>query len=109
MKRFGLIAALICVASTATAQSPGQIAIMGCQNAVVKQVRTQSPGADDIRFSVSPTVGEKSKKEASVSGGGQFTEASSGLARRFTYECTYNTRSAQTRVSVRLDNTGGPR
>jgi hypothetical protein len=109
MKRYGFIAALSLLASAASAQSPGQIAVMGCQNAVVIKVRAQSPGADDIRFAAAPTVAEKSKKEAIVSGAGQFTEATSGLARRFTYECTYNTRSARTRATVKLDNANGGR
>jgi hypothetical protein len=107
--RLALAGALSLLATAASAQSPGQVAIMGCQNAVVKQIRTQSPGAGNIRFSSSPTVTEKSKKEATVSGGGQYTDAGSGQERGFTYQCTYNTRSAHTRATVRLDNGSGGR
>jgi hypothetical protein len=102
-----LVVVLSVIAGPASAQNPGQVAILGCKNAVARQVRTQSPGADNIRFSSNPTVTDKSKKEAAVSGAGQFTDRDSGQTRHFTYECTYNTHSAETRALVRMSGAPG--
>jgi hypothetical protein len=103
MKQCLIVAMLVLIPSAASAQSGAQVAILGCQNAAVKELRKLSPGSDNIRFAPNPQVTEKSKKEATVSGGGQFTDGSSRQPRRFTYDCTYGTRSAETRATVRLE------
>jgi hypothetical protein len=103
VKRFGIVLGLSLLGAAAHAQSSGQVAVMGCQNAVVNQIKSQGAAAGNVRFSPNPSITETSKRETAVNGTGQFQDKGSGQVRRFTYDCTYNTRSAQTRVTVRAD------
>ena len=107
MKPF-LIAAALCVLTTAVgAQSPGQVAIIGCQNAAVKEVRTQRPEADSVRFATNPTAIERSKREIGVHGSGQYLDRTRREWRPFMYECTYSTRSGATQVKLEIDSSKG--
>jgi hypothetical protein len=93
---------LTCVATTALAQGPNQLAIMSCQNAAVKEVRTQRPEADSVRFTPNPLVTARPRPEVGVQGAGHYLDKGRRQWRSFTYDCVYRTGSAKTRITVRI-------
>ena len=107
MKSCSIALLLTCIATAAAAQSPRQVAIIGCRNAASKEVRAQRTEADSVRLAPNPTVAEAPRNEVEVSGAGQYFDRTRREWRPFTYDCTYNTRSAATRVKVRVDSSKG--
>jgi hypothetical protein len=91
------------IAATANAQSRGQLAILSCKNAADKEVRTQRPEADSVRFSPNPVVTATSSAETEVQGAGQYLDRNQRQWRSFTYACAYRTRSAKTRITVQVE------
>ena len=107
MKSCSIALLLICIATTAAAQSQRQVAIIGCRNAASKEVRAQRAEADSVRLTPNPTVAETSRNDVEVSGAGQYFDRTRRQWRPFNYTCTYNTRSAATRVKVKMDASEG--
>jgi hypothetical protein len=94
--------ACLCVATTLAAQNANEVAAMSCQQTAAKQMRAEHPEADSVRLTPNPAVSEKARGEALVQGSGQYFDRGSRQWRRFTYECTYRTRSAKTAVTLQL-------
>jgi hypothetical protein len=108
MKSCSIALLLTCIATaTAAAQSPHQVAIIGCRNAVSKEVRAKRAEADSVRLAPNPRTSAASRTDVEVSGSGQYFDRTRREWRPFTYDCTYNTRSAATRVKVKLDVSPG--
>jgi hypothetical protein len=102
------IALLTCIATTAAAaQSPRQVAIIGCRNATSKEVRAKHTEADSVQLASHPRVSEPRGNDVEVRGEGRYFDGARREWRPFTYDCTYNTRSAATRVKVRTDSREG--
>jgi hypothetical protein len=98
MKRLLIsILVLICTAPLAiptTAHTDGQGAMYACQRAVAKEVRRSHPHAVRVEF-VDGKVRKVSKGERGVKGNGLF-QVKKGKSYKFTYRCTYNSRSGKT-------------
>jgi hypothetical protein len=102
-----LLVALTCVGAGAGAQSPDQVAIIGCRNAATREARAQRPEADSVRFTSEPRVTEKSARERSVRGAARYFDRGRREWRPFIYDCVYHTRSAATSVRLQFDGSAG--
>jgi hypothetical protein len=107
MKSLSIALLLTCIAATAAAQSPSQVAIIGCRNATAKELRAQRTAADSVRLAPNPRVAQASRNEVEVRGAGQYFDRARREWRPFNYECTYNTRTAATSVKVKMDASAG--
>jgi len=77
-----------------------QAAIMACQAAVSREVRSRYPNAVGVQFTSTPNRRQTSGTETVVSGSAQFQ--TNNDSRTVGYECTYDSRSTQTsRVTIR--------
>jgi hypothetical protein len=85
----------VTVPTGAMAQSPGDVARMSCENAVVNKIRRMDGSAGRISFS-GPKLKQVSNAETGVKGRGSYSN------RSFSYQCIYNIRDGRTsNVSVR--------
>lgn len=101
------VAALICAAAAAGAQSATEVAIIGCRNAATREARAQRPEADSVRFTSDPRVADSSEREKNVRGTAQYFDRSRREWRPFIYDCVYKARSAATSVQLRFDDSIG--
>jgi hypothetical protein len=93
--------------ATADAQGRAEVAIIGCRNAAIKELRTARPGTANHRFASGPTVQQLSAKEMGVQGTGEYIDRNGTKWRRFDYDCIYRPSSAKTRVTVRFPSDSG--
>ncbi|MGH7676947.1 MAG: hypothetical protein ACRENU_00690 [Gemmatimonadaceae bacterium] len=100
-----LLLALI-IAPTAAAQNAGEVAALGCKNAVARKVRAEVPGADSVRLSPGPQV-QSSGRTTTVQGSGQYLDRATREWRTFTYDCSYSASSGKVRVTLQVS--GAPR
>jgi len=105
MKRFGMAA--LCVASGAcqvVAQSPDQVAAMGCRNGVAQEARVQRPDADSVTIGAVPVVTRRKRGELTVSGDGHILARGQRQWLSFSYTCAYRPHSAKTEVTLTFAN-----
>jgi hypothetical protein len=97
------VAAMLCIAASAckvVAQSPNEVATMGCRNGVAREVRVQRPDADSVTIGSAPRVTRSARGELTLNGDGHILAGTERQWLRFSYVCAYRPHSARTAVQL---------
>ena len=97
------IAAILALPAVTPAQTRDQVAMLGCRNATIGQLRREQ-SADSIRLAMSVSVKPLKAAKFSVMGGGEYRVTGRSEWIAFGYECIYSSQSARATVRVRPDD-----
>jgi hypothetical protein len=101
MAVIGAMLCIVCVAGPTRGQSTDQIAGLACRSALMHELRGTMPDVDSVRVAQDPLVWRKANRRTAVEGYGQFQDRRSRAWQHFIYDCTYNSRSGDARVTVK--------
>jgi hypothetical protein len=103
--RAAAVLASFYIVEAAEAQTPTQLAVLGCRNAAAREVRRVVAGADSVQLDPNSRVHQSTRRTVDVDGSGRFYVTNERAWRRFTYDCIYHTGSAKTRVWIEVQPT----